>query len=106
VSLFIVALLLIDSYSEQNKAEARLSEEGISHHDKEEHRIRLFRAQRNLYLCGFTEFLMLLCWRIFSVFDSQEVQLDQENKKLKADNQKLAARVNGSLCLSCSLCAC
>lgn len=84
--LFILVLFLLDAVREMRKYSSSDSTEGHSHThlDAEmQGNMRLFRAQRNFYISGFSLFLSLVIRRLVTLISEQATLLAQSEAALK-----------------------
>lgn len=75
-TIFVLILFLVDAIREIKKYSETISHEhGHSHLDSEmQSNMRLFRAQRNFYIVGFSLFLCLVIRRFVTLIDQYFVQ--------------------------------
>ncbi|XP_060519628.1 B-cell receptor-associated protein 31 [Cylas formicarius] len=85
ILLAILVLFLLDAIREMNKYSNTESEEhGHAHLDKEmQGSMRLFRAQRNFYISGFSLFLSLVIRRLVILISSQAALLAQSEASMR-----------------------
>ncbi|XP_063910228.1 B-cell receptor-associated protein 31 isoform X2 [Zophobas morio] len=95
ILLAILVLVLLDAIREMRKYSQIDSEEhGHAHLDREmQGSMRLFRAQRNFYISGFSLFLSLVIRRLVTLISSQAELLAQSEASLRqAQSATTAAR--------------
>ncbi|XP_066260375.1 B-cell receptor-associated protein 31 [Euwallacea similis] len=95
ILLGILILFLLDAIREMRKySHQEIEEHGHSHLDKEmQGSMRLFRAQRNFYISGFTLFLALVIRRLVILISSQAALLAQSAASMaQAQSATNAAR--------------
>lgn len=85
LSVMIIITFLLSSWTEQKSVE---------HHTQElQHSMRLFRAQRNFYIAGFSIFLTLVIRRLVILISTQAQLLAQSEASLRqAQSATTAAR--------------
>lgn len=95
ILLAILVLFLLDAIREMRKYSNTESEEhGHSHLDREmQESMRLFRAQRNFYICGFALFLSLVIRRLVILISAQaNLQAQSEASMRQAQSATTAAK--------------
>lgn len=84
IILFILVLFLCDAIREMRKYSSSEEAEKHAHLDAEmQVNMRLFRAQRNFYISGFSLFLSLVIRRLVTLISEQAVLLAQSEAALK-----------------------
>lgn len=82
--LFVLVLFLCDAIREMRKYSSAEEAEKHAHLDAEmQVNMRLFRAQRNFYISGFTLFLSLVIRRLITLISQQAVLLAQSEAALQ-----------------------
>lgn len=83
VALFLV-FLMYDNYREYTRSDLELHKP--EHHlaNEVEYRSRMFRAQRNIYLCGITVYLGIVLWGLVRYSEYSRQLEERLNKTRKA----------------------
>ncbi|CAG9816308.1 unnamed protein product [Phaedon cochleariae] len=95
ILLAILVLFLLDAIREMRKySNAQAAEDGHTHLDREmQESMRLFRAQRNFYICGFALFLSLVIRRLVTLISQlASMQAQSEASMRQAQSATTAAK--------------
>ncbi|EDV96047.1 B-cell receptor-associated protein 31 [Drosophila grimshawi] len=91
VIMSVLVLLLLDAIREMRKYSSTDNVGEVHLNVEMQHSMRLFRAQRNFYICGFAVFLVLVIRRLVTLISSQANLLAQSEASMKQAQSATAA---------------